>query len=192
MEPLILYFIKVNVALAVLYVFYRLAFSKDTFFGLRRLILILIYITSFAYPFFSFDAWTVVSPQSPTVQVVSTFYQMILPEITVTGAATGHTAVPWVKVGMILLYTLGAGLLLMRTLLELRSICKSLRRYPATIIQGIRVCLLPDGQEPYSFFRWIFLHPQSHTEKEVDEILIHEQAHVQEWHSADILLSQIR
>lgn len=190
MEPLILYFIKVNVALAVLYVFYRLAFSKDTFFGLRRLILILIYITSFAYPFFSFDAWTVVNPQSPTVQVVSTFYQMMLPEVIVTGATTGNAAVPWARVGIILLYTLGAGLLLMRTLLELWSIYKSLRRYPATVIQGIRVWLVPGEQEPYSFFRWIFLHPQLHTEKEVGEILIHEQTHVQEWHSADILLSQ--
>ena len=47
MTLFILYFIKVNVALAVLYLFYKLLFSKDTFFGLRRLMLILIYITAF-------------------------------------------------------------------------------------------------------------------------------------------------
>lgn len=41
MTLFILYFIKVNVALAVLYLFYKLLFSKDTFFGLRRLMLIL-------------------------------------------------------------------------------------------------------------------------------------------------------
>ena len=36
MTLFILYFIKVNVALAVLYLFYKLLFSKDTFFGFTQ------------------------------------------------------------------------------------------------------------------------------------------------------------
>ena len=49
MEPSI-YLIKVNVALIVLYAFYKLSFSKDTFFRLRRIMLLLICVTSLIYP----------------------------------------------------------------------------------------------------------------------------------------------
>lgn len=38
-----IYLIKINVALMLLYGFYRLTVSRDTFFGLRRLTLWLIY-----------------------------------------------------------------------------------------------------------------------------------------------------
>ena len=75
MTLFILYFIKVNVALAVLYLFYKLLFSKDTFFGLRRLMLILIYITAFTYPLLNFSNWIITDSGSVTGQVVSTLYK---------------------------------------------------------------------------------------------------------------------
>ena len=40
MTPLFIYFIKVNLALALLYITYRLLFRNDTFFGLRRITLL--------------------------------------------------------------------------------------------------------------------------------------------------------
>ena len=54
MEPSI-YLIKVNVALIVLYAFYKFSFSKDTFFRLRRGMLLLICATSLIYPFIDFS-----------------------------------------------------------------------------------------------------------------------------------------
>ena len=56
MEPSI-YLIKVNVALIVLYAFYKFSFSKDTFFRLRRGMLLLICATSLIYPFIDFSEW---------------------------------------------------------------------------------------------------------------------------------------
>ena len=43
MESFTIYLIKVNVALIVLYAFYMLSFRKDTFFRLRRIMLLLIF-----------------------------------------------------------------------------------------------------------------------------------------------------
>lgn len=190
MEPLILYFIKVNVALAVLYGFYKLSFSKDTFFGLRRLILILIYITSFAYPLLSIDGW-IVSGETPAGQAMAVLYQMILPEVIVIPHPVAGSSFSWIGIGIGALYVLGVGLLLMRTLLELGKTYRFLNRCPKAVICQTEVCLLPEEQEPYSFLRWICLHPQKYTEREVEEILIHERVHVQEQHSADILLAQV-
>ena len=45
-----IYLIKINVALMLLYGFYRLTVSRDTFFGLRRLTLWLIYAVALMVP----------------------------------------------------------------------------------------------------------------------------------------------
>ena len=45
----------------------------------------------------------------------------------------------------------------------------------------------PDG----SFFHWIFINPMQYSDKEINEILIHEQTHVRELHSLDIILVQL-
>ena len=44
---------------------------------------------------------------------------------------------------------------------------------------------------PFSFFRLVFLHPDSHSEKEIDEILVHECTHVSQWHSIDVIICEL-
>ena len=43
----------------------------------------------------------------------------------------------------------------------------------------------------FSFFHWIFIHPESHTESEISEIITHEETHARQYHSADVLVSEI-
>ena len=188
MDPLILYFIKVNIALAVLYLFYRLFFSKDTFFGLRRAALILIYLVSFLYPLFNLEDWL---QKTGNTNGLATVYSKIMPEIIIVSENTSQTtSYSWIWTAGIILYLVGVLALLLRTVWALVSIRHSLHRCSKDIINGVDVCLLPEAQEPYSFFKWICIHPATHTDKELDEILIHEQTHVEEYHSIDILLAQ--
>ena len=51
MGPGMLYLVKVNLALALLYATYRLLFTKDTFFGLRRFMLLAIIMLAMSHPF---------------------------------------------------------------------------------------------------------------------------------------------
>lgn len=191
MTLFILYFIKVNIALAVLYCFYKLLFSKDTFFGLRRLMLILIYITAFTYPLFNLSGWMTMTNNSVAGKLVSTLFGKVLPEITISANNVGETAAhPHIGTILAGIYAVGVLILLTRTLLEIGKTCLLLRRSKKTTIDGIRVCIIEDKQEPYSFFQWIYLHPDRHNSKELKEILAHEQAHVRELHSADVLLAQ--
>ena len=160
MTLFILYFIKVNVALAVLYLFYKLLFSKDTFFGLRRLMLILIYITAFTYPLLNFSNWIITDSGSVTGQVVSTLYKKVLPEITVfSNVATEPTVYSWAMMLLAGIYLTGVIFLLTRTLMEIWKTSITLHRSKKTEIDGIRVCLADAKQEPYSFFKWIYIHP---------------------------------
>ena len=51
--------------------------------------------------------------------------------------------------------------------------------------------ILKIGTGPFSFFHWIFIHPESHTESEISEIITHEETHARQYHSADVLVSEI-
>lgn len=196
MESFAIYLVKVNVALIVLYTFYKLSFSKDTFFRLKRMALLLICITSLIYPFIDFSDRTDWS-RHPLGQAMSAIYHTLLPEIWVTpssgvspDALTGsHTfgieAWPW------MIYGIGVGVLLLRTFLEIGKIYSSLLRARQCTLKGISVYQSKEMSEPCSFFHWIFLNPELYTDKEADEILIHEQTHVREFHSLDILLAQL-
>lgn len=190
MTLFILYFMKVNIALVVLYFFYKLLFSKDTFFGLRRLMLILIYIIAFTYPLFDLSAWMIAD--NNVTGVVNTLYQKVLPEITiVSGTADNASSFPLVTIVFTGLYIAGTIILLTRTLLEISKTCIMLHHSKKVYIDGIRICQPKEKQEPYSFFKWICVYPGMYNEKETKEILVHEQTHVRELHSADILLAQL-
>ena len=154
--------------------------------------LILIYITAFTYPLFKFSSRIITDSGSVTGQVINTLYKKVLPEITVFGNATTEpTAYSWVMMLLAGIYITGVIFLSMRTLMEIRKTGTILRHSKKTEIDGIRVCLADTEQEPYSFFKWIYIYPDRHSAKEMKEILIHEQTHVRELHSADILLAQI-
>ena len=57
MTPEFAYFLKVNVAFILLYAFYRLFFYKDTFFKLRRTILLAFFGVSLLYPLMNIQDW---------------------------------------------------------------------------------------------------------------------------------------
>ena len=50
-----IYLIKVNIALVVFYLFYRLLFSRDTFFTFRRVYLLASLTLACLYPMFLFS-----------------------------------------------------------------------------------------------------------------------------------------
>jgi beta-lactamase regulating signal transducer with metallopeptidase domain len=54
-----------------------------------------------------------------------------------------------------------------------------------------RLYFLTNPISPFSFFNWIFVSPSLHTPKELDDIITHEQVHVSQWHSIDVLLAEV-
>lgn len=82
MEATLFYFLKVNVALVLFYAFYRLLFTRDTFFGIRRALLNLFWILAFAYPFLDNITWMVSEPH-PVLEAAVQNYVAWLPEVIV-------------------------------------------------------------------------------------------------------------
>ena len=89
MTPEFAYLLKVNVAFVLFYAFYRLFFYKDTFFKLRRAILLAFFGLALFYPLLNIQDW--VRQQEPIADVIY-MYSAMLPEATAKAdaAASDH------------------------------------------------------------------------------------------------------
>ena len=183
------YFLKANVAIALFYAFYRLFFHKDTFFSWRRTALLCFFAISAAIPLLNIQTW--ITKQEPMVAMADLYATVVLPEFTME-IGTGSTG--WKN--LITEYTTIAywsvvSLLLLRFALQLTGIIRLACRCRQTRIAGTNVHLLPQADGPFSFFHWIFIHPSSHTEEELSEIMTHELTHARQWHSVDVIISEL-
>ncbi|OKZ05601.1 MAG: energy transducer TonB [Bacteroides oleiciplenus] len=182
------YFLKINVAIALFYAFYRLFFYKDTFFTWRRAALLCFFAVSAVYPLLNIQTW--ITEQEPMVAMADLYADIILPEITLTPE---QATADWKT---LLLQTAGfvywgvVCLLAIRLLIQLIGIIRLSFRCRKTRIGGTNVYLLRQAGGPFSFFHWIFIYPTSHTEDELSEILTHEKTHANQWHSVDVLISE--
>ena len=182
------YFLKINVAIALFYAFYRLFFYKDTFFTWRRVALLCFFAVSAVYPLLNIQTW--ITEQEPMVAMADLYADIVLPEFTLTPEKTTFDwkAILLQTAGFV--YWGGVTLLAARFLIQLAGIIWLAFRSQKTKIGNANVHLLKQADGPFSFFHWIFIHPASHTEEELSEILTHEQAHANQWHSIDVLISE--
>ncbi len=182
------YFLKVNVAIALFYAFYRLFFYKDTFFAWRRTALMCFFAVSAAVPLFNIQTWIV--QQEPMVAMADLYAAVVLPEITLTP----QPQMDWKQLlvqGIGIVYWLVVALLALRFVVQLAGIFRLARRCSVQEIDGTTVHLLPHAEGPFSFFRWIFVCPGAHSREELNEILTHERTHVCQWHSVDVLVGEL-
>ncbi len=185
MTPEIVYLLKVNIAFALFYGFYRLFFYKDTFFKLRRVFLLAFYGLALLYPLCNFQDW--LKGQEPMAEVIGFYSAIISPVIIETEASE---PVSWANIWLCL-YLLGAALLLIRLIAQLYSILHLKRQSRLMVYQGVWIYALEHPAGPFSFFHLIFIYLPSLSEKEIDEILTHESTHVRQMHSIDVIASEI-
>ena len=183
------YFLKVNVAIVLFYAFYRLFFYKDTFFGWRRTAPLCFFAVSAAVPLLNIQTW--ITEQEPMVAMADLYASVVLPELTV---GTEVAPTDWKSIlseYANIAYWGIVALLMIRLIMQLAGIIRLTCRCRKIQIGNTSIHLLPKADGPFSFFHWIFIHPSSHTEEEFNEILTHEQTHARQWHSIDVIISEL-
>ena len=180
-----IYLIKINVALILLYGFYRLTVSRDTFFGLRRLTLWLIYAVALMVPALNLEYWVRDTPTMASMANVyaDTFY----PVVVVKAQAPGIT---WIDM-LLGIYWAGVAVLSLRLVWQLFSIIRLAVISRKQEVEGITVHLLRGEGSPFSFFRWVFMYPSTLEGRQLHEVMVHECTHVSGLHSLDTLFSEL-
>lgn len=180
-----IYLIKINVALMLLYGFYRLTVSRDTFFGLRRLTLWLIYAVALMVPALNLEYWV---RETPTMASMANVYaDTFYPVVVVKAQAPSIT---WMDM-LLGIYWAGVAILSLRLVWQLFSIIRLAVISRKQEVEGITVHLLRGEGSPFSFFRWVFMYPSILEGKQLHEVMVHECTHVSGLHSLDTLFSEL-
>jgi hypothetical protein len=183
MEALLLYWLKANVVLALFGAAYYALLRRLTFFKLNRAYLLFAVLFAAVYPLLPMPA---LLPAVAVVPLAAT----AVPNGAVVAAAPTTGVNWWQLVGVA--YGAGVAILLLRLLAQLLSLAGVWRRArPATVLgQAVRVVPGPGG--PFSFGRTIFLTNSALADAAaLPATLRHEQAHVRQAHTLDVLLLQV-
>ena len=190
MAPEWIYLLKVNVAIALFYAFYKLFCQRDTFFQWRRYALLSFLGISFLYPLIDIQNWV---KTQPAMNELAVYYATLMTEETLVVTPTEATApqLPSLLTIGIYIYIIGVIALSIRFMVQLLSICRMRWTGKSVYLNGQRIISLPSEANPFSFFGWIFIYlPQLDRESQ-DEILMHEQTHARQWHSVDVILIEL-
>ena len=182
------YLLKINIAFILFYAFYRLFFYKDTFFKWRRGLLLLFYVIALIYPVIQIQHWIV---QQQSIVEIATIYATMLPEVEILPEPTAKDWGTLFVDSLWIIYSIGLFIYMSRFAIQLVSIARLRLKSQLSEINGQQVYLLPQVASPFSFFKMIFIHPQSHSVEETSEIMAHESTHARQMHTVDVLISEM-
>lgn len=185
MSDIIIYLVKVNLILAICYGVYRLCSQGSTFFQLHRIMLWAIYILAATLPFVHWD----LGLNQATVQgMAASYVTHVHPS---EWPIFNAPQLPVWSIWFLAIYELGVLLLYIRFMIQLGTLLYMGVTSSTVNIHGRLVHIVSENKSPFSFFRWIFMDPQMHTEEEIHSIMMHEEAHVSQKHSLDILWAEL-
>ena len=189
MTPEWIYLLKANVGIALFYAFYKLFCQRDTFFQWRRIALLSFLGMSFVYPLLNIQHWV---KEQPSMYELATYYATFMDESeNVSDPVTATSEIPGILTICYYLYLIGVVVLSLRFLVQLLSILRMRWIGKATTLNGQRIISLPCYVSPFSFFQWIFIHLPMLDKESQHEILMHEKTHAKQWHSVDVIISEI-
>ena len=183
---MLLYLVEINIITIFLYGFYRLLFTNDTFFSWRRFMLLNTYLIALLVPFADFGNW--IRIHEATQNMASTYAETVLSEA--TSLPSKATVLSWNTI-LLWIYMGGVCMFLLRFVIQLIGIYRLAKKTEVSTIKGIKVHIIEKNESPFSFFRWIFVNPEVRYESQLQEILIHEQCHVEQKHSIDVVLAEL-
>ncbi len=183
MPELFAFLLKVNIALILFCAGYYLVLRKLTFYTLNRAYLVTAIIFSSIYPFVDLSNFAQSNREfvEPVQNVVIVWKAPA--ENLVKQAAYWN----WMEA----LFWTVAVILAMRLMSQLFSLYNIYRRSDERDINGQKVRVVDGDISPFSFWQSIFVNPDKLSPTDLQNVIAHEQIHVKEWHTLDILLSEI-
>ncbi|NVM65535.1 hypothetical protein FHW88_003839 [Mucilaginibacter sp. SG538B] len=186
MPATFVFLLKVNIALLLFCAGYYLVLRPLTFYTLNRIYLLAAILFASIYPQINFSAFVQRHEElaKPMEQIALNWQspaQLVNQPV--------QTFDYWYWLGII--FWTGAGLLFIRLALQLLSLLRLYKNSKPQYIGGHLVRVMDKDAAPFSFWRSIYVNPAKHEPADLKSILLHEQVHVNQWHTADILLAEL-
>ncbi|WP_420572385.1 M56 family metallopeptidase [Kordia sp.] len=209
MIKLLIYLLESSVILAVFYGLFVLVMKKETFFNLNRFFLLGIVVFSLLLPSMSFDfSQGKIAVIDNSVEEFSKFRSSYYesaqtweydvsqvpvstkdPKTTVIESAS----IDWTTILLkfiISIYVIGILFCLSKLFWSLRKLRKMILMYPKTQIDDVTVVKVARPIAPFSFLKYAFVYEGITETLELNQIITHEKAHIEQKHSVDLIFIQ--
>ncbi|HTM97946.1 MAG TPA: M56 family metallopeptidase [Pedobacter sp.] len=184
MPDLLLILFKINLVLLLFALAYYLVLRRLTFYTLNRAFLAIGIIFSTVYPFINLTEFFTRQEQiNPKVVA-------LVPTIDVNALIRSNEILYYWQIVVILFYV-GAAFMAIRLIAQFVSLYRVHQRSKPGEVSNLKVRILEGRVSPFSFWQTVYVNPTIHSPNELDTILAHEQVHVKEWHTLDIMLAEI-
>lgn len=169
-------------ATGLFYGLYYLLLKRDHWLQVSRWYLLTTLSFSIVYPLLRLPAGLMHRPAEPAVLIT-----MESPTVTVaaTGGPVSDVDIAWI------LYLLGFLLMALMLMVQVGRMLIYLSRHSFENRGPIRLSTPDDDTQPFSFFHWVVIGTRNLTTGELDCVLSHEQLHVRQHHTLDILYMRI-
>ncbi|HTD41036.1 MAG TPA: M56 family metallopeptidase, partial [Mucilaginibacter sp.] len=186
MPALFLFLFKVNIALVLFCLGYYAVLRHLTFYTLNRIYLVVAIIFSTLYPNITLTDFAQ-SHQQLTEPVQTVIVNWKTPAENFVKPLYQPNYWQWVEV----IFWAGVILFAIRLMIQLFSLFRLYRKSQPGQIEEHTVRLLKDDIGPFSFWRSIYINPTKLSPSELKNVLEHEQVHVSQWHTLDLLLAEL-
>jgi TonB-dependent SusC/RagA subfamily outer membrane receptor len=171
--------IEINLILSIVYLGYVLFLKNLTFFRWTRFYLLGGMLTGLIYPFLKTQEVVITPAESVNI---------VIPNLaTVSSQTQSLDYGQWAIYAYFVLFAA----LLIRFGLRFFSLGKIHSDSSESEFNGLAYRNTNARINPFSFWKWIYIHRPNHSEKEMNQILKHEYIHTSQRHSLDVILVEI-
>ena len=197
MNSLVLYLLQVAICHTVFYLLYRTLYSNLAYFNFSRIYLLSATVISFIIPLLSIGVW---QPSDHALGSSLSFLALISQgSVTAVRSETTDLAVsPYDLVDLLFpalltIYLIGCLFVSYKLLRSLWKIHMLIKSNEMVREEDYRIVRLKNGPAFFSFMTCIFINENKNSLKqdEYNTVLLHEQAHIRQKHSYDLLLMEI-
>lgn len=183
---MILYLLKVNLALILFYAGYHFILQRYTFYTINRFYLLIALVYSALYPFIDLAA---ILNQNEQLKDQINMLNWQGPVIYVLNQTENGAATYW-QIALMIFWT-GVIFMSLRLLIQLNSLLILHFQSQAYTSGNIKFRKITKAVNPFSFWRTIYLNPEYHEASEIQTILEHEHIHVKQLHTFDVMLAEL-
>ncbi|MDZ7613306.1 MAG: M56 family metallopeptidase [Flavobacteriaceae bacterium] len=173
------YLIKSTALLSMFYLFYKLFVQYETFFVAIRTFFWTGIISSLILPLITIKRY--IKTEALPVPHYSPVANLTISE------QPAFSVMDY----LLIIYLAGLFLFFMRFLFQIFSVLRFIKSYPRQKKSDHILVLANTNASPFSFFKYIVLGKHTFEKEELEQIIAHEQIHVNQNHSLDILLSKL-
>jgi hypothetical protein len=175
--------LKINLVLILFAAAYYLILRRLTFYVINRVFLAFGILFSTIYPFIDLTDFFHRQNQQ-AVAFVPKINQQVKSLVPISFIDQYW---PWIAA----LFYVGVIVMAFRLIIQFISLYNMHKKSAPGSVANFAVRILDEPVSPFSFWQTVYINPTLHQERELQTILEHEQIHVKQWHSLDIILAEL-